>query len=89
MLGEDVNRVRNGRAADGRAVLCNGRSEPVRLIEVDPALRTPILRRCLDLAPGARPHMPADRNAPDEEFATIADRYLVFHVTSDLRAAQN
>jgi deazaflavin-dependent oxidoreductase (nitroreductase family) len=86
MLGEDVNWVRNVRAAGGRAVLRRRGSEPVRLTEVDPELRAPILRRYLDLAPGARPHVPVDRNAPVEAFARIADRYPVFRVTSDPRA---
>jgi hypothetical protein len=86
MLGEDVNWVRNVRAADGRAVLRHGRSESVRLVEIEPALRAPILRRYLDLAPGARPHVPVDRKAPLKEFAAIADRYPVFRVSSDTRA---
>jgi hypothetical protein len=89
MLGEDVNWVRNVRAAGGRAVLRHGRSKPVRLVELDPALSAPILRRYLDLAPGARPHMPVDRSAPDEKFVAIADRYPVFRVTSDLQATQH
>ncbi|HEU0237937.1 MAG TPA: nitroreductase family deazaflavin-dependent oxidoreductase [Micromonosporaceae bacterium] len=89
MLGEDVNWVRNVRAAGGRAVLRHGRSEPVRLVEVDPALRAPILRRYLELAPGARPHMPVDRNSSDEAFAAVADRYPVFRVTSDRQPTQH
>ena len=84
MLGEDVNWVRNVRAADGRAVLRHRWCEPVRVIEIDPADRAPILRRYLELAPGARPHVPVDRDAPLEEFARIADRFPVFRVTSDL-----
>lgn len=87
MLGQDVNWVRNVRAADGRAVLRHRRDEPVRLIEVDPADRAPILRRYLELAPGARPHMPVDRAAPLEEFARIADRVPVFRVTPNQRGA--
>jgi deazaflavin-dependent oxidoreductase (nitroreductase family) len=83
MLGEDVNWVRNVRAAHGQAVLRHGRSEPVRLTEVDPNDRAPILRRYLDLAPGARPHIPVERKAPLPEFAGIADRYPVFRVTTD------
>jgi len=83
MLGEDVNWVRNVRAAGGQAVLRHGRSEPVRLVEVDPGRRAPILRRYLDLAPGARPHVPVDRNAPLEQFARIAAGFPVFRVTSD------
>jgi hypothetical protein len=45
MLGEDANWVRNVRVADGQAALRHGRREPVRLEEVDPAARPPILRR--------------------------------------------
>jgi len=82
MLGRDVNWVRNVRANQGLAVLRRRGSEPVRLTEVDPADRAPILRRYLDLAPGARPHMPVDRRAPLEHFARIADHYPVFRVTS-------
>jgi hypothetical protein len=82
MLGRDVNWVRNVRANDGLAVLRRRESEPVRLTEVDPADRAPILRRYLDLAPGARPHVPVDRGAPLEEFARVADQFPVFRVTT-------
>lgn len=81
MLGEDANWVRNLRAADGRGVLRHGRRTAVRLREVDPADRAPILRRYLKLAPGARPHIPVDRSAPLAAFERIAARYPVFHIT--------
>jgi hypothetical protein len=45
MLGEGVIWVAIVRAADGRAVLRHGRREAVRLEEVDPGARAPILRR--------------------------------------------
>jgi len=80
MLGEEANWVRNVRAAGGRAVLRHRRRRAVRLAEVDPAERAPILRRYLDLAPGARPHIPVPRRAPLAEFERIADRYPVFRV---------
>ena len=79
MLGE-ANWVRNVRAARGRAVLHRHGSDTVHLAEVDPGERAPILRRYLDLAPGARPHFPIDRHAPVAEFERIADRYPVFRV---------
>ena len=82
MLGRDANWVRNVRATGGLAVLRHRESEPVRLTEVAPVLRAPILRRYLELAPGARPHLPVDRHAPLAEFARIADRFPVFRVTS-------
>ena len=81
MLGENTNWVRNVRAAGGRAVLRHGRREIVRLEDVDPAARPPIVRRYLDVAPGARPHIPVDRRAPDEEFEKVAPQIPVFRVT--------
>jgi F420H(2)-dependent quinone reductase len=83
MLGQNVNWVRNVRAADGRAVLRHGRREAVRLQEVDPGARAPILRRYLALAPGARAHIPVDLRAPLEEFEGIATQIPVFLITPD------
>lgn len=80
MLGTRANWVRNVRAAEGRAVLMRGGREPVILVEVEPADRAPILRRYLELAPGARPHVPVDRHAPLEEFERIAADFPVFRV---------
>ena len=80
MLGEDVNWVRNVRAAGGEAVLRHGRREAVRLEEVAPEARPAILRRYLALAPGARPHIPVDRHAPLEEFGPIAPQVPVFKI---------
>ena len=81
MLGEDTNWVRNVRAAGGAAVLLrHRRREPVRLEEVPPEARAPILRRYLALAPGARPHVPVDRHAPLEDFERIAPRFPAFRV---------
>jgi deazaflavin-dependent oxidoreductase (nitroreductase family) len=81
MLGEGTNWVRNVRAAGGRAVLRHGRRRTVRLDEVPPGQRAAILRRYLECAPGARPHIPVDRRAPLEQFERIAPRYPVFHIT--------
>ncbi len=80
MLGPDVNWIRNLRAAGGRAVLRRRGSEPVHLIEVDPDQRAPILRRYLDLAPGARPHITVARGADLSEFERIAPDVPVFRV---------
>lgn len=81
MLGENANWVRNVRAAGGQAVLRHGRTEAVRLVEVDPGDRAPILRRYLDVAPGGRPHFPIDRGAPLAEFERIASGIPVFRIT--------
>jgi hypothetical protein len=82
MLGERANWVHNVRAAGGRAVLRHGRREAVGLAEVHPAVRAPILRRYLAVAPGARAHIPVDRRAPLEEFDRIAAEFPVFLVTT-------
>lgn len=80
MLGANVNWVRNLKAAGGQAVLRHGRRERVCLEEVDPGARAPILRRYLQVAPGARPHIPVSRTAPLEEFARVAGDYPVFRI---------
>ena len=80
MLGNNANWVRNVRAADGRAVLRRRGREEVRLVEVEPGDRAPILRRYLQVAPGARAHLPVDRHAPLAEFERIADQFPVFQI---------
>jgi hypothetical protein len=88
MLGEDTYWVRNVRAARGRALLRHGRRDAVRLAEVDPTARPPILRRYLACAPGARPHIPVDRHAPVEDFEQIAPQIPVFRVASEQAAGR-
>jgi hypothetical protein len=80
MLGERANWVRNVRRADGRAVLRHRGREEVRLVEIPPEKRAPVLRRFLELAPGARPHLPVDQHASLVDFARIADDYPVFRI---------
>jgi hypothetical protein len=74
MLGENVQWVENVRAADGRAVIRSGRREEVQLEEVPTAWRAPILKAYLERAPGARPHIPVNKDAPLAEFEKIAMR---------------
>jgi deazaflavin-dependent oxidoreductase (nitroreductase family) len=81
MLGKDANWVRNVRAAGGRVVLRRRGRQTVHLEEVETAARAPILRRYLAIAPGSRPHIPVDRNAPLAEFERIAEQYPVFRIT--------
>lgn len=80
MLGKSANWVRNLDAAAGEAVLRNGPREDVRLTEIAVDDRAPILRHYLHLAPGARPHIPVDRNAPIADFERIAADYPVFRI---------
>ena len=81
MLGENVDWVRNVRAAGGRAVLRHGRREEVRLEEVPVEMRAPMLKAYLRRAPGARPHVPVHKDAPLSEFERIAAQIPVFRVT--------
>jgi hypothetical protein len=82
MLGKDANWVSNVEAAQGWAELRHGDREVVQLVEVDPESRPPILKRYLNLAPGARPHVPVSRFAPLEAFAPIATDYPVYRVVT-------
>jgi F420H(2)-dependent quinone reductase len=79
MLGE-ANWVRNVRAAHGAAVLVHGRREQVCLEEVTGPERAPILRKYLQVAPGARPHIPVARRAPLADFERISPDYPVFRI---------
>jgi len=80
MLGEETNWVRNVKAAGGKARLRHGISEQVLLEEVDVRQRAPILKAYLQLAPGARPHIPTSKDAPISEFEKIASKYPVFRL---------
>lgn len=80
MLGEGSPWVHNVRAADGRAILRHGDRRAVRLVEVPPAERPPILKAYLARAVGARPHLPVDPGAPLEDYARIAGDYPVFRI---------
>jgi deazaflavin-dependent oxidoreductase (nitroreductase family) len=80
MLGEHANWVANVRAAGGHAVLNEGRREAVLLEEVPEHQRPPILKRYLQIASGARAHIPVDPQAPLADYEEIAGRYPAFHI---------
>jgi deazaflavin-dependent oxidoreductase (nitroreductase family) len=80
MLGERSPSVRNVRAANGAAVLRRKRRRPVRLVEVPPDERAPMIKSYLGRAIGARPHIPLDPNAPLADFERIAGDYPVFRI---------
>ncbi|MCU1697399.1 MAG: hypothetical protein JWR34_3462 [Mycobacterium sp.] len=80
MLGQTSNWVRNLRNGDGRAVLARRQREDVHLVEDHSDKRAAVLRRYLELAPGARPFFPIDQHAPIEDFERIVDQYPVFRV---------
>ena len=81
MLGEEVNWVRNVRAARGEVALRHGRREEVRLQEVvAPDLRAPVLKAYLKRATNAGAHMPIGKDAPLAEFERLAPRFPVFRI---------
>jgi len=82
MLGEDAQWVRNVRAANGKAVLRSGGYENVQLEEIPADQRAPLLKAYLHAAPGARPHVPIDMDAPLADFDKIAVEFPVFLVVS-------
>ena len=82
MLGENVQWVKNVRAAGGRAVLRSRGREQILLEEVPASQRAPILKAYLLRAPGARSHVPVNKDAPLAEFEKIADAYPVFRLAA-------
>ena len=80
MLGENVQWVENVRAAGGRAALRSGGREQITLDEIPAESRAPILKAYLLRAPGARPHVPKNKDAPLADFEKIAPAYPVFRV---------
>ena len=82
MLGPEADWVRNVKAAGGNVTLRHGRREDVNLEEVSPDRRAPVLREYLRRAPGARAHVPVDKDAPLSEFERISAQLPVFRVIS-------
>ena len=82
MLGDSAQWVRNVRAAGGKAVLRSGGREDGQLEEIPVAQRAPILKAYLQVASGARPHIPVDKDAPIIEFEKIAAEFPVFRLAS-------
>ncbi len=82
MLGENVNWIQNVRAAGGKAVLRSGGREEIQLEEVPVYQRAPILKAYLQRAPGGRPHIPVDKDAPIADFEKVAADFPVFRVVS-------
>jgi deazaflavin-dependent oxidoreductase (nitroreductase family) len=80
MLGENVQWVHNVRAAGGRAVFHRHGREEIRLEDVPAERRAPILKAYLQRAPGARPHVPVNKDASLAEFEKIAPAFPVFRV---------
>jgi F420H(2)-dependent quinone reductase len=80
MLGQKTKWVRNLRADEPAVLLMRRKRENVSLAEDLSGDRAAVLRRYLELAPGARPFFPIDRRAPLGDFERIANDYPVFRV---------
>jgi hypothetical protein len=80
MLGASVGWVQNVQVAGGSVTLHHGRHEAVRLEEVAADHRAPVLKAYLQCAPGARAHLPIDKDAPLAAFAQVAPQFPVFRV---------
>jgi len=80
MLGSGAAWVRNVEAAGGRARLRRGGEERVRLELLAASRRGPVLKAYLQDAPGARPHLPVQKDAPIASFEAIAAQFPVFRV---------
>ena len=80
MLGMGAGWLQNVRAAGGNVTLHHGRHEQVHLEEVAAAERAPILKAYLQRAPGARAHLPIDKDAPLAAFEQLASQFPVFRV---------
>ncbi len=80
MLGQQTKWVRNVRADEHAVLLMRRKRENVSLVEDFSGDRAAILRRYLDLAPGARPFFSVDRRAPIEDFERIVNDYPIFRV---------
>jgi len=72
MLGSESDWVLNLRASDGLAFIRSGSRRPVRLREVLPGERAPILKAWSQVATSGRQHLPVPPDAPVAAFEAIA-----------------
>lgn len=82
MLGAEAQWVLNVRAAHGKAFMRSGRRTEVQLEEVPVEQRAPILKAYLQRAPGARPHIPVDKDAPLSAFEAVAASFPAFRIVT-------
>jgi hypothetical protein len=80
MPGQMTKWARNLRADEHAVPLVRRKRENVALVGDISSDRAAVLRRYLELAPGARPFFPIDRYAPVSAFERIVDDYPVFRV---------
>jgi len=80
MLGSEAQWVQNAQAAQGKAFIRKGNRQEVRLEAVPVGQRAVILKDYLQRAPGARPHIPVNKDAPLKDFDAIATAFPVFRI---------
>ena len=80
MLGPGSDWVKNVEAANGGAVIRQGRRRPVHLVAVPPEQRAPILREYVRIASSGRQHFPLPVGTPLSDFEAIAGRYPVYRI---------
>ena len=80
MLGSESDWVKNVEAAQGDAIIHQGRRRRVHLVAVPPKQRAPILREYVRIAPSGRQHFPLPVGAPLPYFEAIAGGYPVYRI---------
>ena len=80
MLGDGSEWVKDVRAAGGEAFIKRGRSRPIKLTEIPPEQRAPILKAWCEIATSGRNHLPVPHDAPVSAFESIAADYPVFRI---------
>jgi deazaflavin-dependent oxidoreductase (nitroreductase family) len=80
MLGARSDWVKNVEAAQGDAVLRQGRRRAVHLVAVPPGERAPVLGEYVRVATSGRHHLPVAVGAPLSEFQKVAERYPVYRI---------
>jgi hypothetical protein len=80
MLGANAGWVQNAQAVQGNVMLHHGQHEAVHLEEVAINQRAPLLKAYLQIAPGARTHIPIDKDAPIAAFEPVAGQFPVYRV---------
>ncbi len=83
MLGPDAQWVQNVRATQGHAFIRSGSRTAVQLEQVPAEQRAPILKAYLQAAPGARAHIPVDKDAPLAEFEAVAASFPVYRIVAN------
>ena len=80
MLGSESDWVKNVEAAQGDAIIHQGRRRRVHLVAVPPKQRAPILREYVRIAPSGRQHFPLPVGTPLPYFDAISDGYPVYRI---------